>query len=87
MFSAKQYVQVAGVILEHKDKGAPEVARALAGMFQRDNPRFDRRRFLDACDVADHVDGWEVRRDTEPEEVCPVCGQPDPFGSCPHIPE
>jgi hypothetical protein len=58
----KDYVLIAEVIAnlrgEQRDKGAfahapslAEVAEELARALEVDNPRFDRARFLDACEV------------------------------------
>jgi hypothetical protein len=38
-----------GKIEQHRIAATVQIANGLADMFKRDNPRFDRERFLDAC--------------------------------------
>lgn len=49
----KDYVLVARVISEDLTYGAlrRQTAERLADAFEKDNPRFDRKRFLSACNV------------------------------------
>jgi len=53
MLSRKHY-QAVGEILSHFPEGSPtasmsKMAESFADMFARDNPRFDRARFYEAC--------------------------------------
>ena len=50
MTSRKHYIAAAALLLEHR--ASPELARAFADLFAQDNARFDRARFLEACDLA-----------------------------------
>ena len=62
----KHYIQVANIIADqmeftrqfnngkveqHRRAATIQIATDLAGMFKRDNPQFDRERFLTACKV------------------------------------
>ncbi len=57
---AKHYVAVAAVLAaeyqvatEDQREGLDRVIHGLAGVFQQDNPRFDRARFMDAVFAGD----------------------------------
>ena len=50
----KHYVAIAEIIayrLCAKDNHPHEIAKRLADYFKRDNPKFDRERFLTACGI------------------------------------
>lgn len=69
--SRKDYVAIAAAIKRHAEagglgdagvlynNGAKNVARDLADIFERDNYRFQRSRFIEACGAASS-DPWEV---------------------------
>lgn len=48
----KHFEAAAKIIAEHPDFSRGVVAEAFATFFQADNPRFDKQRFLVACDLA-----------------------------------
>ena len=51
----KHYVAIAEIIALHNEEHSNEIITALAGhmanYFKRDNPKFDRERFLTACGI------------------------------------
>ena len=55
MLSRKHYTAIANILANNQ----PDIhkayvrciARQLAGYFEQDNPRFDRKKFLEACGV------------------------------------
>lgn len=49
----KDYVLIASVFANHDNeiRSIADVAEGLADMLERDNPRFDRSRFLKACGI------------------------------------
>jgi hypothetical protein len=53
MMSKKTYEQVAQVIYE--SLYVEDVISGLADMFARDNPRFNREKFLEACRTGKHI--------------------------------
>jgi hypothetical protein len=55
----KHYEAIAAAIRSHAVQGTPDwrdcaekIAYALAAVFARDNPKFDRARFLKACGLS-----------------------------------
>ena len=51
MITKKYFEQAAAIIAECPDFSRTVVAEAFIRLFQADNPRFDRERFLVACDL------------------------------------
>lgn len=57
MLTKKHYTAIAAVFAEQYERKADPkrrqmtviLAHALADVFEKDNPRFDRQRFIDAC--------------------------------------
>ena len=47
--SRKTYRAIAEIILRHQTRES--ISLAIADWFQRDNPNFDRTKFLEACGV------------------------------------
>ena len=76
MLTRKVFEQVAASVKKSVDKAdetldanlygfAAEMANELADYFQKENPRFDRDRFLDACGLGSRI--------LASEHVCRVC--------------
>lgn len=61
MLTRKHYEAIAEILSEHKDdsqystvideRRVESISLSLADYFEKDNPRFDRDRFLEACGV------------------------------------
>ena len=53
MFTAQHYRAIARIIANsgHTESGFPAMIEALAEMFQQDNIKFDRERFVNACNI------------------------------------
>jgi len=80
-FSRKHYQQIASIFKQHLDGPRNEkvynelaaIANELADLFEEDNPRFDREKFLQACNVGSETteeeDGEEDEDGDEEKEL------------------
>lgn len=58
-YTRRHYVQIAGVIARLEPVSRKEFADKHAAEFAADNPRFDRKRFFNACGLPEFVEAKE----------------------------